>query len=1083
MRTLLSVLILLGLINYSASGQSSATGDPRISIVPHGPEVSAMAKFIDMPVSLSTGIPNVSVPVYKLQLKNLTVPVSLDYHASGVKVDEVAPNTGLGWALNAGGSVSQSINGLNDFGDKSGWLGTKNKTPQKGLLKSFFGEGTTPVYTDDPSYTFNLEATKGLLDTEPDVFYFSMPGKSGKFFFDQSGIAHLMPYQKIKVFYSAGEMPSYTLTDEMGNVYLYSLYEVTGSKVISTCASPAFNQASLSAMLTKITTVTGETVTFTYENIVYSYDGQLSQTRSIRTGGTNDCASDSFCQSTTVNTVSSQRLSEITSSDGQRIKFNYSTIERLDLKGTNPLSEIVVYHNANIIQKHQLNFDYFTAGIPSANVLLNKRLKLTSVVKNGLETYSFEYDSTPLPPRLSFAQDHWGGYNGASENTKLLSVNLAKGFNEGANREVNPQYVKAGTLKKITYPTGGYTALDLEANTYYYYGNLSTVIQDGIYSMPSSEEMVVTNFTIPPSGRAFKVRYKVANKNQSITLTGSNNFKQIFTGTSSGIIDANLLPGTYTLSFTYKTDPSDLSDDFIQFSWVYDKLDVISENRATGGLRVKNIEFNPGSTGNAFSQHYTYTKTPDSELSSGELMYQPTDVYESKTRLLNSGDGPSGFCSYNTQSSSSVAPLGSIQGGNITYDNVHVYTTDKIGSGLTSTQFINEGRPTLEPDDLHLTGVKFPFATRVPNDWINGLPKRTSIYKFDNSLKKLKLISVNEKSYKTAIGEGPNESFVRGAKIAVLDPAPCTNTGCGPVTFAVDYYYLNSSWSYLTKETDSTFSDSGSPIVKTTLYHYDNPLHIQLTRTETVQSDGKYSFSSISYPDDYLTGTSFIDDMKVNNQVILPIENVRYIRDASGEKIISGQLTRYYSGGKGLLEKSYKLKAGEPISSAGFKFSSLPAGKLPGAGSISAFLPDDRYEEWLSYENYDAKGNPLSVSENGATRTVYIWSYNKKYPVAEIKNTDYATVQSILTVAAIETFASSYPTDINIINAFVKPLLDKLSNVQITTFSYKPSVGILAKTDPKGMKTSYEYDEFQRLKNVKDQNGNIIKNNTYNYTN
>lgn len=1041
-----------------------------------------MAKFIDMPVSLSTGIPNVSIPIYSLQLKNLTVPISLDYHASGVKVDEIASNTGLGWALNAGGNVSQSVNGLSDFGDKLGWLSTMDKTPQKGLLKSYFGEGTIPVYTSDPRYGFNEFATKGLLDTEPDVFYFSMPGKSGKFFFDQGGIAHLMPYQKIKVSYTAGG-GAFTLTDEMGNVYFYDLVEITGSKVTSTCAAPAFNQASLSSMLTKITTVTGETVAFKYDNIVYSYTGQISQTRSVRTGGLNDCPIDSFCQSTTENNVSSQRISEIVSSDGQRVKFNYSTTERLDLKGTYPLSEIVVYHNTDIIQKHQLNFDYFTAGIPAADASLNQWLKLTSVVKNELETHRFEYDPTPLPARLSFAQDQWGYYNGASANTKLLSVNLAKGFNDGANREVNPQYVKAGTLKKVTYPIGGYTSLDLEANTYYYYGNLSTVIQDGVYSMPSSAEMVTTNFTIPSSGRAFKARWKVADKSKSITLTDASGSKITYTGTSSGIMDANLRPGNYKITFTYMTDPNELSDDFIQFSWIYDKLDIISENRATGGLRVKNIEFNPGSTGNAFSHNYTYTKTPDSELSSGELMYQPTDVYETKNRFLNPGDAPSGFCTYNTQSSSSVAPLGIIQGGNITYDNVHVYTTDKTGSGLTSTQFINEGSPTLEPDDLHLTGVKFPFAPRIPNDWINGLPKRTSIYKYDNGLKKLKLVSVNEKSYKTKIGEGPNDSFVRGAKIAVLDPAPCTGSACGPITFAIDYYYLNSSWSYLTKEIDSTFSDSGLPVAKTTLYHYDNPLHIQLTRTETIQSDGKTSFSSVSYPDDYLAGTSFIDDMKVNNLVVLPIEKVEYSSDPSGEKIVSGQLTKYAGGGKGLIEKVYNLDTAVPVASAEFKFSSLPTGKLPGTGSISTFAADSRYEERLAYQGYDGNGNPLSVSENEGFKTIYIWSYNRKYPVAEIKNSDYATVQSILGAAALETFSTSSPADINAVNTFFRPLLAQLPAAQVTTFSYKPSVGMLAKTDQKGYTTFYTYDVNGRLKTVKDQDGNIVKSYTYHYQN
>jgi YD repeat-containing protein len=38
-------------------------------------------------------------------------------------------------------------------------------------------------------------------------------------------------------------------------------------------------------------------------------------------------------------------------------------------------------------------------------------------------------------------------------------------------------------------------------------------------------------------------------------------------------------------------------------------------------------------------------------------------------------------------------------------------------------------------------------------------------------------------------------------------------------------------------------------------------------------------------------------------------------------------------------------------------------------------------------------------------------------------------------------------------------------------------------TDAKGMTTYYEYDAFQRLKTIKDQNGNILKQTDYHYKN
>jgi YD repeat-containing protein len=63
------------------------------------------------------------------------------------------------------------------------------------------------------------------------------------------------------------------------------------------------------------------------------------------------------------------------------------------------------------------------------------------------------------------------------------------------------------------------------------------------------------------------------------------------------------------------------------------------------------------------------------------------------------------------------------------------------------------------------------------------------------------------------------------------------------------------------------------------------------------------------------------------------------------------------------------------------------------------------------------------------------------------------------------------------------PLKASLPNAFITSYTYKPLVGMTSQTDAKGMTTYYEYDAFQRLKAVKDQNGNILKQTDYHYKN
>lgn len=118
-------------------------------------------------------------------------------------------------------------------------------------------------------------------------------------------------------------------------------------------------------------------------------------------------------------------------------------------------------------------------------------------------------------------------------------------------------------------------------------------------------------------------------------------------------------------------------------------------------------------------------------------------------------------------------------------------------------------------------------------------------------------------------------------------------------------------------------------------------------------------------------------------------------------------------------------------------------------------------------------------------RTVYLYSYYNQHLIAEIKNADYATIESILGGSgAVSSFAASTPTDVAV-NTLIYTLRNSalLKDAQITSYTYKPLVGTTSSTDAKGMTTYYEYDAFQRLKAVKDQDGNILKQTDYHYKN
>jgi len=52
--------------------------------IPPTPNAAAFGKYSDIPVSLHTGVPNISIPIYTIQEGPLSLPISLSYHSSGI---------------------------------------------------------------------------------------------------------------------------------------------------------------------------------------------------------------------------------------------------------------------------------------------------------------------------------------------------------------------------------------------------------------------------------------------------------------------------------------------------------------------------------------------------------------------------------------------------------------------------------------------------------------------------------------------------------------------------------------------------------------------------------------------------------------------------------------------------------------------------------------------------------------------------------------------------------------------------------------------------------------------------------------
>jgi hypothetical protein len=85
------------------------------------PEVNKFEQYMNMPVNLVSGTPQVNIPIYTLNYGGMSLPISLEYDASGVKVESIASCVGQNWTLNVGGVVSRIVKGAPDEGNPYKW--------------------------------------------------------------------------------------------------------------------------------------------------------------------------------------------------------------------------------------------------------------------------------------------------------------------------------------------------------------------------------------------------------------------------------------------------------------------------------------------------------------------------------------------------------------------------------------------------------------------------------------------------------------------------------------------------------------------------------------------------------------------------------------------------------------------------------------------------------------------------------------------------------------------------------------------------------------------------------------------------
>lgn len=176
--------------------------------------------------------------------------------------------------------------------------------------------------------------------------------------------------------------------------------------------------------------------------------------------------------------------------------------------------------------------------------------------------------------------------------------------------------------------------------------------------------------------------------------------------------------------------------------------------------------------------------------------------------------------------------------------------------------------------------------------------------------------------------------------------------------------------------------------------------------------------------------------------------------------------------------KSMTPPGGSPALQSGLKyvFGYFNTNKIHLADLMEYTSPSVYKETILSA--YDAKGNLLEKYTPGGAKEVYLWGYNGTFPVAKITGSDYITVSAFI----IPSILNNPVSDIALRSHFSDIRASFSSTpAQVTSYTYSPLKGMTSSTDARGLTTSYEYDNFSRLKNIRDFNDNVIKSFQYHY--
>ncbi len=990
------------------------------------PDAANLGCVNNIPVSLHTGTIKPTINLFDYTENGFHLLANLGYNMSGARPDLRAGWVGRNWNLSVGGVITRVINGKPDETPEGcGYLYCADKVNDL----DWFNANTDEFVEKYDDYFMGKHGPDSYYDQEPDDFYFEANGISGHFFIGKNREIHVVGQPNIKV--------EIDFDDRVGFIYCETFYRMriimddgtvyhyggdvdiieSSQAYIGEGGDPSYANA---WYLNKITLPSGREIKFKYTQRYF--DSSLSVTYLYVSP---NCYLGEFRDMAyPINTFIAHYYLESIESDNVKINFNISNFSG-NLKNENwkKLDEIVI--RDKLLNQTVKRFAFSYSGD-----YLQKLQEFGSDSSVVTPPYQFEYNGQINYNATDFVRmpnrDVWGYYKANCTKYYPESLTDIDGATHYYTLDKQPSLssTQTGILKSIEYPSGGIVEFEYELNDYSKYYEFSEY-KKGLFRVQKAYgDADQLNVTELKNGEVLQVTGTIEAYVYFVDEALTKEYAYSIT-LSTGIYNKAFFFGKVGLSL-----PSQVMDSY-RFSVSYKGLSS-SMNEKCGGLRIKSIIYKESKNNITKIADYVYStgyRNGYDELaaqSSGILGCKPVFEYA----FTKNGGKALWSIPVSTAQLTDGSPVG--------YSEVTEIISNGQGTqqGYTTYHYSNfDDYPDLKPT-YYWTNISGDAGARDSQAHKRGKLLTKNVHDRNG-----RLVQTVKYSYKCM-----NADTVMALKLREV-PAIQINNGrwlFGSFSACNKYSVSN----LLVEERRYDYLISGnfeSPIEQCIKYKYNE--YNQIVEKDVESSGGDHLITQYKYPQDFVDGNSSNENdvfvKMFNRHIIAPvIEEVKWKNSSLVEKV----------------RTEYRFENEVP-----YLYSS--------AKSYDPVLDDFQADVYNT--KCDSRGNILCSKQANGLQTVYLWGYNYKYLVAIIENATQAEVEAI--TGTLESYAAQPFPDLSKIELLRK----ELKGARITSYTYKPCVGVLTETDIANHTLYYEYDTLGRLISVSDENHNKV--NAYKY--